>query len=331
MRRRALLLAAVAALYALPAVLDTVRLRMAIEILYFGLFAVSFNLLFGYAGLLSFGHAATFGVGGYTVGLVLKHVPGAPLLAALVAGAAAGALVGLVIGAFCVRLRGTYFALLTLAFSQFLYAVALKWRAVTRGDDGLSVAVPDVALPGLGVLRMADSGGFYLVELTIVLACLAVAWRFTRTPLGHAVVLMRENDERAAFLGYNVFATKLIVFTVAATLAAVAGGLFASFQRLVSPAALDLTTGTVVVFMAVLGGTGAFLGPFLGAAVYMLFQDWLSKTTENWQFFIGLLFVAMILYAHHGLIGLVGRGWGLWRRLARRPAGVEEPAAPGKL
>jgi len=124
-RAGALGVAALAALYALPWALDVVRLRMAIEVLYFGLFAVSFNLLFGYAGLLSFGHAATFGVGGYTVGLALKHIVGLPLLAALGLGALAGAIGGVVIGFFCVRLRGTYFALLTLAFSQFLYAFAL--------------------------------------------------------------------------------------------------------------------------------------------------------------------------------------------------------------
>jgi branched-chain amino acid transport system permease protein len=137
---------------------------------------------------------------------------------------------------------------------------------------------------------------------------------------------MRENDERAAFLGYNVFATKLIVFTVATTLAAVAGALFAAFQRLISPGALDLAIGTEVVFMAVLGGTGAFLGPFLGAAVYMVFQDWLSKTTENWPFFLGLGFILMILYAHEGLIGLFGKGGALWRRLSRAETRTEEAA-----
>lgn len=316
--------AALAVLYALPWMLDTIRLRMAIEILYFGLFAISFNLLFGYGGMLSFGHAATFGVGGYALGLALKHVPGLPFLAALAVGVAAGAVTALGIGVLCVRLRGTYFALLTLAFSQFLFAVALKWRDVTRGDDGLTVTVPDITVPGVGVVRLAQASHFYWLELTIVLVCLAAAWRFTRTPLGAAVVLMRENDERAAFLGYDVFGTRLIVFTLAGTFAAVAGALFAAFQRLVSPSALDLPTSTEVVFMAILGGTGAFLGPFLGAAVYILIQDWLSKTTEHWPFLIGLLFVVIILYAHEGLVGLFARARGR-RRAAAPAASVEEP------
>ncbi len=316
-RPGALALAGVLLAYVLPLALETVRLRIAIEILYFGLFAVSFNLLFGRAGLLSFGHAATFGVGGYAVGLALRHLPGLPLLAALALGAAAGAGVGLVIGFFCVRLRGTYFALLTLAFSQFLYAVALKWRSVTRGDDGLTVAVPDLTLPGLGTLGMGDARHFYWLELTIVLACLVAAWHFTRTPLGNAVLLMRENDERAESLGYNAFGTKLIVFTLAATFAAIAGGLFASFQRLISPTALDLPVGTEVVFMAVIGGTGSFLGPFLGAAVYILLQDFLSRSTEHWPFIMGFLFVVMVLFAHGGLTALFARNGPL---RARRPA-----------
>ena len=314
LRARGVALAALAVLLALPWLLDTLRLRMAVEVLYFGLFAVSFNLLFGYAGLLSFGHAATFGVGGYAVGLALKHVDGLPLPVALGLGALAGAVIGAVIGFFCVRLRGTYFALLTLAFSQFLYAVALKWRSVTRGDDGLTVAVPDITLPGLGVLRTGQPAHFYWLALAVVLISLWAAWRFTRTPLGNAVLLMRENDERAAFLGYNVVGTKLIVFTVAATLAAVAGGLFASFQRLISPTSLDLPIGTEVVFMAVLGGTQSFLGPFLGAAVYIMLQDWLSRTTERWPFLLGLLFVLMVLYAHTGITGLFAPG-GVVRRL----------------
>jgi branched-chain amino acid transport system permease protein len=324
--RRLLGALALLVLCALPWILDTLRLRMAVEILYFGLFAVSFNLLFGYAGLLSFGHAATFGVGGYALGLLLTYRPELPFLVDFLLAVAAGGLVGLGIGLFCVRLRGTYFALLTLAFSQFLFAVAFKWRAVTRGDDGLLVPVRDIRLPGGVAVRLADPRHFYLLALAIVLLCLWAAWRFTRTPLGHAVVLMRENDERAAFLGYNVFATKAVAFTLATTLAAVAGALFAAFQRLISPAALDLAIGTEVVFMAVLGGTGAFLGPFLGATVYLLFQDWLSKTTERWPFFLGLAFVLMILYAHNGLVGLFARGGPLRRLLGGRRSGAEEPA-----
>ena len=325
MRRPGLISVAAVALYFVPLALDTLRLRMVIEILYYGLFAVSFNLLFGYAGMLSFGYAATFGVGGYAVGLIWKHLGAVPVPLALLMGAVAGAGAGVLIGIFCVRLRGTYFSLLTLAFSQFLFAVALKWRAVTRGDDGLTVSPPDLTLPGGVVLHMGDASHFYWLELTVVLLCLWAAWRFTRTPLGNAALLMRENDERAAFLGYSVFGTKLIVFTFASTLAAVAGALFASFQRLVSPAAMDLGTSTEVVFMALFGGTGAFLGPFLGSAVYISLQNWLSRTTEHWPFIIGLLFVVIILFMHTGLIGLFGRVGPVRRLFGSRRVPVREP------
>jgi branched-chain amino acid transport system permease protein len=323
MRRAGLIAAVLLALYLLPLGLDTLRLRVAIEILYFGLFAVSFNLLFGYTGLLSFGYAATFGVGGYAVGLVWKHLGAVPFPLALVMGALAGAGAGLLIGSFCVRLRGTYFSLLSLAFSQFLFAVALKWRDVTRGDDGLTVNPPDLTLPGGIVLHMGQAPHFYWVELTVVLLCLWAAWRFIRTPLGNAALLMRENDERAAFLGYNVFGTKLIVFTFASTLAAVAGALFASFQRLVSPGALDLDTSTQVVFMALFGGTGTLLGPFFGSAAYIILQNWLARTTEHWPFVIGLLFVVMILFMHTGLVGLLGRNGPVQRLFRSRRAAVE--------
>jgi branched-chain amino acid transport system permease protein len=165
-------------------------------------------------------------------------------------------------------------------------------------------------------LHLGNAQHFYWFELTVVLVCLWLAWRFVRTPLGNAALLMRENDERAAFLGYNVFATKLIVFTFSSTLAAVAGALFASFQRLITPSAVDLGTSTEVVFMSLLGGTGALLGPFLGTAVYILLQNWLSRVTEHWPFVIGLLFVVMILFMHTGLIGLFARG-GPVRRILR--------------
>lgn len=306
-RHRVGLAVVIVALYALPALLGPLPVRLAIEILYLGLFAVSFNVLFGYTGLASFGHSAPFGVGGYALALAVLHVPGLPLLLAIPLAGVAGALAGLAIGALCVRLHGGYFALLTLAFSQFLYAVALKWRSVTRGDDGLTIPVPDVTVPGLGLLHLSVPQDLYYLVLTVVLLCLWGAWHFTRTPLGNAILLMRENDHRASFLGYGVYATKLAAFTVAAGFAGVAGALYASFQRVVSPAALDLPLAAEVVFMAVLGGPRAFLGPFLGAGFYLLLQNWLSKTTEHWPFVIGLVFVLMVMYAPNGLVGLAGR------------------------
>ncbi|WP_233860331.1 branched-chain amino acid ABC transporter permease [Paraburkholderia sp. HD33-4] len=318
-------ISALMALYLFPVILDVSSLRLVIEILYFGLFAASFNLLFGYGGMLSFGHAAAFGVGGYAVGLTWKFLGAVPVPLTLIGCAFAGASLGIVVGVFCVRARGTAFSMLTLAFSQFLYAVAVKWRTVTRGDDGLSVRPPDLSLPGGIVLHMNEPRHFYWLELTVVMLCLAAIWHIKRTPLGNSAVTVRENDERAAFLGYNVFATRLIVFCIASSLAAVAGGLFASFQELVSPEALDFNTSAEVVLIALLGGTGTLTGPLLGAGAYILLQNWLSSNTEHWTFVIGLLFVLLVLFMRTGLVGIVGQAGliqhliGLWRSPRRTP------------
>jgi branched-chain amino acid transport system permease protein len=295
------------ALYLLPLILDINSLRTVIEILYFALFAASFNFLFGYGGMLSFGHAAAFGVGGYAAALTWNFMSDLPVPLTLIGCALAGACIGIIVGVFCVGSRGTCFSMLTLAFSQFLYAVALKWRTVTRGDDGLSVRPPDLRLPGGLILHLNEPKHFYWLELTVVILCIAAIWHIMRTPLGNSATLVRENDERAAFIGYNVFATRLIMFSVASSLAAVAGGLFATFQQLVSPEALDLNTSTEAVFMAILGGTGTLAGPLLGAAVYIVLQNWLSGITDHWPFAIGLVFVLLILFMPSGIVGIVGR------------------------
>ncbi|HET7380269.1 MAG TPA: branched-chain amino acid ABC transporter permease [Gaiellales bacterium] len=297
----------VVAAYLLPFILGSIALRMAIEILYLGLFAVAFNLILGYAGLLSFGFNATFGVGAYAFALILARLPGVPILAAVLMGAAIGGLVGLAMGALCVRLGGGYFSLMTLALCQLLYAVAIKWRPVTGGEDGIFVRRPDVVLPGIGAIHLGQEGNVYWLALTVVLVCLWLMWRFIGSPAGQAVILVRENPGRAAFLAYNVYATKLVAFAFASAMAAVAGILFALLQGLVSPATLSLMQAGEPLFMAVLGGTGAFLGPLLGTMVYALFQDWLSRTTEHWPVFMGLLFVVLVIFAPDGLVGIVRR------------------------
>ncbi|MGO9774850.1 MAG: branched-chain amino acid ABC transporter permease [Roseiarcus sp.] len=301
---RAGLALAVLALFALPLVLGPLGLRMAVEILYLGLLAVAFNLLFGYAGMLSFGFNVTFAIGAYAYAILAADVPEISFVGDFALATLIGAASGALIGALCVRLHGGYFSLLTLAFAQFFAAIALKWRAVTKGEDGLIVAPPAFELPGFGQVRLDVEAHIYVFTLVVVLACLGILWRFTKTPLGEALVLNRENSERAAFLGYNAYALKLFVFTLASAFAAIAGVLFALFQRLVSPSLLGLGQAGDILFMTVLGGSGAFLGPMAGALVYELLQDWLARTTEHWQFFLGLLFVLLVIFAPDGLTGL---------------------------
>lgn len=320
-------------LYALPTSVGILGVRTAIEILYFALFAVAFNLLFGYAGLLSFGFNATFGVGAYAMALLLVYAPGMGLLLTVLASVIIGGATGAIIGTLCVRLRGGYFSLLTLAFCQFLLAIALKWRTVTKGEDGVLVAPQRLFLPGIGDVRLDVEANMYWFALTLVLVCLWLMWRFTRTPLGKAVILVRENDERSSFIGYNVFAVKVMVFTLASTMAAVAGVLYVLFQRLAAPTTLGLSVAGDVLFMTVLGGKGSFLGPVVGAGVYEILQNWLSKNTEHWPFFIGALFVLLVIFAPGGVTGIAKSAGSAWsqRRLANpagaRTAGIQEDAS----
>lgn len=288
-----------------PFLLSEVTLNLVTEISFFALFAVSYNLLLGYAGLLSFGHAAFFGVGAYFTVFALKYIDGIPLLFAILIAGLAGASGGALVGFFCVRLHGAYFSLLTLAFNQFLFAVALKWRSLTGGDDGIGFSRPDLYLPLLGKIDMVSTVNVYYLTITLVLLCLISCRYFLRTPFGNTIRCVKENEERATFIGYNVFLSKLLVFTIAGFFAGIAGSLFAIFQEFVSLDTINLTMSTEVLFMTFIGGVGSFFGPVLGAAVYIYFIESVSRITTHWQFFLGLLFIFLILFAHKGLIGLV--------------------------
>lgn len=299
-------IAAIVLLLFAPRVLTIVQIRMVNEIAYFALFAVSYNFLFGYAGLLSFGHASYFGLGAYTTALSLKHIAGMPLLASIALGGLVGATGGAIIGFFCVRRKGAYFALLTLAFNQFLWATAWKWHKVTGGEDGVGKFVPKSPLNlGIATLDPNQVEGMYYLTLTVVLLCLAAGWYLTKTPFGNTIKAIKVNEERADFLGYQVNRSKLLIFTVAAFFAAIAGSLFALFQDFVATSSIDLGMSTQVLFMAFLGGTGSYFGPILGAVIYVYFTDWVSSLTNRWEFILGVLFILLVLYFHRGFIGLI--------------------------
>jgi branched-chain amino acid transport system permease protein len=294
-----------AILIILPRFISVTNINMLTEIAFFGLFALSFNMLFGYGGLLSFGHSASFGIGSYAVALLLKSFAGIPLLLAIILSGIAGGLGGLLTGAFCVRLKGGYFALLTMAFNQFFFAIALKWRSLTGGDDGMSLKKPSFYLPGLGSLSASDPINLYYLVLGIVLLCILAQWYLTTTSFGNAVRAIKENDERASFVGYNPYLTKLCLFTYSSFFAGIAGGLYALFNGFVATSAIDASMSMHVIFMTFIGGVGSFLGPILGAGVYLYFTDWASHITDRWEFFLGVLFVLLVMYARTGLAGLL--------------------------
>ena len=298
----------IAALFALGAVMPLLikqyHLNMLTEIIVFALYAVSYNLLLGYAGLLSFGHAMFFGTGAFTVAVALIHIPGLSLWSAIALAIAMTTVVGFVAGGLLLRHKGSYFALLTLAFNSLFYAVATKWHTVTGGDDGLSITRPDLGL-GFTTISMAGIESFYYFTLVIIGAAIVFCWYFTKTAMGQTVLMMRENEERMKFLGYNTNISRLILFTFTGALAGLAGAFYTLHFQFVSQSAISVDMTTTVLLMTFVGGTGTFWGPMLGALVYIILQNYLSDITDRWPLFMGLIFIFMVLFIPGGLSQII--------------------------
>jgi len=288
-----------------PKILPAMKVHLATEVLIYALWAVSFNLLFGHGGLLPFGFGAPFGVGAYATALLFRYFAGIPLLPTLALVAMLGFATGITIGSLSVRLKGAYFALITFAFQMFLYAIALKWYNVTQGDDGFGVTRPSLYLPVWGNISMTNIADVYYFTLAIVFLAILATYFFQKTPLGNSIALVRENDVRPSFLGYNVYLIRLTVFSVACLLAALAGGLFVFFNEFVSTAVIDMNVSMIVLLMVIIGGSDHFLGPILGAAFYVLVQDWLSSLTSRWFLIMGAIFIVVVFYLEGGLISLI--------------------------
>jgi len=276
---------------------------LATQVLIYGLFALGFNLLYGYAGLLSFGHAAYFGLGAYGTGVVLARLHWESVWASLAVGLALAAAGGALIGYFCLRRRGIYFAMLSLAFAQLLYFVGFQLTGLTGGDDGLR-GIPVLAV-GLGALSISlDSPiTFYYFALAVVGVAVAGLKRILDSPFGAVLQAIRENSGRATACGYDINRVKLLSFVFSGAFAGLAGGLNALYLRIVPIDILYWTTSGQVVMMALLGGAGTFFGPFVGAGVFLILEDVLSLFTERWQLVIGAVFVAFVLFMPRGIWG----------------------------
>jgi ABC-type branched-subunit amino acid transport system ATPase component/ABC-type branched-subunit amino acid transport system permease subunit len=283
---------------------------VASEIAIFALVGLGYNLLLGYTGLLSFGHAIFFGLAAYTAALLQLHVlPGHVLLPLVLATLFAAAL-GLVIGFLTLRRRGVYFSLLTLAFTAVFFSIVYRWTSFTGGENGLR----GMTRPSLLGLVIEDQRRFYYVTALVVLLASAAVWRVVQSPLGRVLVAIRENEQRARFLGYPVQHYKLIAFTISATVTGLAGALFAFLKVFVSADLVHVAFSGEIVAMTIIGGMGHFLGPPLGAAFFILFREVLSEFTAAWQFWFGLLFMAFILFSPVGLVGLGERVLAPFRR-----------------
>lgn len=290
-----------AGLVALPWIAPYFYIFIATEVLILGLFAASFNLIFGYTGMLSFGHAAFFGAGAYATAMLLLWLEW-PLLGCLAVATAAGALLALVIGFFSVRLNEVYFSMLTLAFGMMAYSVVHQWRSVTNGSDGISGF--SVLALGLGIdIPLGDPSVYYHVVLACVALAAAVLYRICRSSFGLMLRAIRQNAERVAFCGLDVRRYRLAAFTVAGAFAGLAGGLVAPFLRIASPEMMHWSMSAEPVLMSILGGTGYFLGPFLGAAVFVLLETWITSMTQAWMLVLGIVLALMVMFFRHGVLG----------------------------
>jgi branched-chain amino acid transport system permease protein len=305
--------AALAALAALAFLLPSYPLVVLTEILILGTFALGFNVLFGYAGLLSFGQAAFFGTGAYAAGLVLLHGPRSLWLALFVAVAAA-ALLALPLGALAVRRDEIFFSILTLGLGMMIHSVAFGWREVTGGSDGLTgFTVPKLDLL-VTVVPLARPRNMYLLALAAA-ALVTLVLRFVvRSPFGLLLQASRENRQRLAFAGGNVPRLRLAAFVLSAAVCGLAGALFALFNRIAAPDMLHWSFSARPVLMTILGGAGTFLGPLVGAAAFFVLEQLVTRWTQDWMIVLGALLVPMVILFPRGLVGTIAA------RLAARRA-----------
>jgi branched-chain amino acid transport system permease protein len=296
--RWAVLIAIWAVLIAVPLWLPLLGgyTALAGRVLVFGLAAMGLNMLLGFTGVLSFGHAAYFGLGAYGAGLTLRYLVHSTPLAML-----AGTLFGLLI----VRRRGVYFAMCTIAFGQLWYYLAYSWNEFTGGFDGLRDFHREPI--GFGPLTLdITSGGdtFYFFLLAIFAAAIGLMGLLVRSPFGHTLRAIRENERRARFLGIPVERQIWLSFSISCFFTALAGTLYALLNNFADPLALHYSLSGYFVVMCVMGGMRTFWGPLVGAAVFVSLQDYISSMTVNWMSFVGAIFVLVVLFFPRGLLGM---------------------------
>jgi branched-chain amino acid transport system permease protein len=282
--------------------------------------ALGFNLLLGYTGLLSFGHSAYFGVGAYTVALMVKYAKVGSLevfmLSALVASAVVSALFGIV----CVRYTRIFFGILTLALSQVLWSLAFKFFWVTGGTDGLRVPTPTLLGRALGEGEdkiVFLTHGYYYYVLVVFLAALGVMWLIVNSPFGKALQAIRDNETRATFVGVQIWRYRWVAFVISGAYTGLAGALWVPLNGLTTPDILHWTFSGEMVFMTVLGGFRVFTGPVIGAVVFNYLKTYAVGYTVYWQMLLGVVLVALVLMLPTGIAGTITR----WAPRLRRAAG----------
>jgi branched-chain amino acid transport system permease protein len=311
-------LAVLALLVAAPFGLPVFAMTLLNELVILGLFAMSLDLMVGYTRLVSFGHAAAYGLGAYASGYILLHT-GLPLPFAVALAAAITGVIAIGIGWLCTMATGVSFSMLTLAFAQLLYAIAFKWTSVTGGSDGLA-GIPRRAGP-FGIEALTTKTGFYYFALACLIGAFLLCRALVASPFGAVLRGIRENEPKAVALGYNTRAYKIAVVAIAYALGGLAGALYAPFAGFANTELLFWLLSGQVLIMVIVGGSGTLIGPIIGAAFFLILEHQLSSYTEAWALFLGLVFIAVVLFAPQGIWGLATSRLGR-TQAAGEPEGV---------
>jgi branched-chain amino acid transport system permease protein len=275
------------------------------QMIIWGLLALGYNILYGYTGLLSFGHAAYFGLGAYATGIILIRTH-CSLLAGISAGVLVACIGAVVIGFLCLRRRGIYFALLTLAFAQMLYFTASIWESLTGGEPGLrNIPQPPLELPGLFSINIYTPLRFYYFVFGFVVLSLLILNRILESPFGKVLQGIRENEKRARALGYNTNRIKWLSFILSGVFSGLAGALHTLYISFVGLEQLYRETSGKILLMALLGGPGTFFGPFIGAGVFLYLEDIISGFTKYWMIVLGPIFVLCVMFFPQGIWGTI--------------------------
>jgi len=274
------------------------------DILIFAIFALSLNLMLGYTGLVSFGHAAYFGIGVYTCALLIKKT-GLDFLITLPVAGVFGATSAFVIGLFCVRLTKIYFAMLTLAFSQIVWVIVFKWNTLTGGDNGII---------GIDFPSYLDSKVkfFYFVLIVFILVVIVLR-RIVNSPFGRILIAIRENPDRTEFIGINVKLFRLLAFVISGFFAAIAGGMFCMFNNSAFPDSLHWPVSAEVLIMTLLGGKYNFFGPVIGAASLLYLRMLSTSYTEYWPLILGIILCLLLFFFPNGIAGFVQDRFDRWK------------------
>jgi branched-chain amino acid transport system permease protein len=282
--------------------------ELATRIVVMGLAAMSLNFLLGFTGVLSFGHAAYFGLGAYGTAMAIKYW-GVGSIPAIGLGMIVATIAAMIIGALIIKLRGVYFAMVTIAFGQVFYFIAFRWNAVTGGDDGLTGWRRLPINFGFAELDIVQNDrAFYYFALVIFAVCVAAMAVLLNSPFGRSLIAIRENERRARFLGVPIEFHVWLSFVISCLFVSAAGGLYALLNNFIDPRALRVDLSGNLVIMAVLGGMRSFWGPLIGAAIFVALQDYVSSQTQNWMSVIGLVFVLVVRFFPRGILGMLRTG-----------------------